>query len=458
MGLLYPVRFGVFCALAMRRAKDKMGNRRCKLACDRLFDRLAADAATGTDAGTYYVWYMAKGDNDHSDSAAACCTVTIAGSGEENKSGFKAENNVGDLEVSKMNVNGMDTLAKESTADGSTYEMKVSGKSYDEVVNNGGSQIKAKAQSMYRNLSDLSNLKELFLDISIFKIKDQTQTKITSTKNVIEMIFPFDMTDKFSPVFWRYHGNNAQAFSNNESKKDGTFYVEGAGVNAKIHTFSSEYSTFALTYSTTQVELVNPDSNSTTSVTPPTAESASPKQDTGTSYNPFTWITGTSSSSSGSGSSETPDLKVTGKGSSKGNYYKNGKGTVAYHSPAVSAKTKHITVPDTVKIGKKTYKVTEIVGYAFVGYDKLTTVTLGKNIKKLDKNAFGGAVKLRVVRIKTTKLTKKKIKGCFADSKVDTVIILKPAHGKFKYYKKIFTQKITGSAGALTVKKSKKNK
>ncbi len=33
---------------------------------------------TGTNAGTYYVWYKAKGDDKHTDSEAACVTVTIS--------------------------------------------------------------------------------------------------------------------------------------------------------------------------------------------------------------------------------------------------------------------------------------------------------------------------------------------------------------------------------------------
>ena len=33
---------------------------------------------TATDAGTYYVWYIVKGDDNHKDTAAACVTVTIA--------------------------------------------------------------------------------------------------------------------------------------------------------------------------------------------------------------------------------------------------------------------------------------------------------------------------------------------------------------------------------------------
>ena len=32
---------------------------------------------TGTEIGTYYVWYMVKGDENHIDSAPACVTVTI---------------------------------------------------------------------------------------------------------------------------------------------------------------------------------------------------------------------------------------------------------------------------------------------------------------------------------------------------------------------------------------------
>ena len=31
-----------------------------------------------TDAGTYYVWYKAVGDDNHTDSEAACVTVTIS--------------------------------------------------------------------------------------------------------------------------------------------------------------------------------------------------------------------------------------------------------------------------------------------------------------------------------------------------------------------------------------------
>lgn len=38
-----------------------------------------ASVPAKTDAGTYYVWYMAKGDETHNDSNPACVSVTIAG-------------------------------------------------------------------------------------------------------------------------------------------------------------------------------------------------------------------------------------------------------------------------------------------------------------------------------------------------------------------------------------------
>lgn len=45
MGLVYPVRFGGFCALTMRSAKDKMEAGRRELAHGRTDYRLDADAA-----------------------------------------------------------------------------------------------------------------------------------------------------------------------------------------------------------------------------------------------------------------------------------------------------------------------------------------------------------------------------------------------------------------------------
>ena len=41
-------------------------------------DKFAEAVPTGTDAGTYYVWYMVKGDGNHDDFSPVCIAVTIA--------------------------------------------------------------------------------------------------------------------------------------------------------------------------------------------------------------------------------------------------------------------------------------------------------------------------------------------------------------------------------------------
>jgi hypothetical protein len=85
---------------------------------------------------------------------------------------------------------------------------------------------------------------------------------------------------------------------------------------------------------------------------------------------------------------------------------------------------KTVTVPATVKIGGKTFKVTRIAAGAFKG-SKATKLV-----------------------VKTKKLTKKSVKGCLKGSKIKTVKVSlgkKSVNKKYvKKYKKIFTKKNAG--------------
>ena len=90
-----------------------------------------------------------------------------------------------------------------------------------------------------------------------------------------------------------------------------------------------------------------------------------------------------------------------------------------------------------------------------MGCDNLKSVTIGKNIKRIYPNVFDGAKKLKVLKIKSKKLTAKKIKNSLRNSAVEKVIILKSAQKKIKIYKEIFTKKIAGASHELTVAKSK---
>ena len=50
--------------------------------------------------------------------------------------------------------------------------------------------------------------------------------------------------------------------------------------------------------------------------------------------------------------------------------------------------TATVTVPATVKVNGKTYKVTTIAANAFTGNKKMKKITVGKNIDTIGKNAF----------------------------------------------------------------------
>ena len=109
--------------------------------------------------------------------------------------------------------------------------------------------------------------------------------------------------------------------------------------------------------------------------------------------------------------------------------------TVTYVAPTnKSAAT--LTVPDTVTINGKKYKVTEIKANAFKNNKKLKKITIGKNIKKIGKNAFSGCKNLKNVNIKTTKLTKKTV-GANAFKGINSKAKVKVPKSKLKDYKTI---------------------
>lgn len=120
-------------------------------------------------------------------------------------------------------------------------------------------------------------------------------------------------------------------------------------------------------------------------------------------------------------------------------------GEVTYtDSTATNATT--ITIPATIKLGGKTYKVVAIAAKAFTG-TKATKVTAGKNIQSMAKKAFTGS-KVKTVTLKTKKLTKKSARGAFAGSKVTKIIVnvgTKAQNKKYvKKYSKIFKRVQSG--------------
>lgn len=93
------------------------------------------------------------------------------------------------------------------------------------------------------------------------------------------------------------------------------------------------------------------------------------------------------------------DYKVTKKGNS-GN-------TVEYLGSSV--KKGAVIIPATVTLRGTTYKVTSIGKKAFAGNKILKKVVIGKNVRNIKSKAFYNCKKLKNIKIKTTKLTKKSV-------------------------------------------------
>ncbi|MCD7709196.1 MAG: leucine-rich repeat domain-containing protein [Clostridiales bacterium] len=94
------------------------------------------------------------------------------------------------------------------------------------------------------------------------------------------------------------------------------------------------------------------------------------------------------------------------------------------------------TIPATVTYGGTKYKVTAIAANAFSGNKNITSVTIGKNVKKIGNKAFKGCKKLKTVKINSTKLTsvgKNAFKGISSSAKIKV-----PSDYK-KAYKKLLT-------------------
>lgn len=109
------------------------------------------------------------------------------------------------------------------------------------------------------------------------------------------------------------------------------------------------------------------------------------------------------------------------------------KKTVAYS--VIDKNAKKIIIPDSIEIDEELYKVTKIKASSFVGCKRLTSVTIGKNVKEIGRNAFKDCKNLKSITVKSKvleKVGKNALKG--TSSKLKITIPKK----KQKVYKKLF--------------------
>ena len=109
-------------------------------------------------------------------------------------------------------------------------------------------------------------------------------------------------------------------------------------------------------------------------------------------------------------------------------------GTATYVAPSKKTATS-ATIPATVTVEGKSYKVTSIAANAFKNCKKLKKVTIGKNVKSIGAKAFYGCKALKTVNVKSTvlkKVGKSSLKGTAAK------LTVKVPKKQAKAYKKLF--------------------
>ena len=84
------------------------------------------------------------------------------------------------------------------------------------------------------------------------------------------------------------------------------------------------------------------------------------------------------------------------KDKATGTYEIKADGTAVFKKPAKAKAT--VSVPDTIRVKGFDVPVTAIADKAFNKDSKLTTITIGNNVKTIGKNAFSGCTKLKTVK------------------------------------------------------------
>lgn len=97
------------------------------------------------------------------------------------------------------------------------------------------------------------------------------------------------------------------------------------------------------------------------------------------------------------------------------------KKTVEY--VGTKSKKATITIPDTVKVKGKTYRVTKVGNYALANNKKVKTINVGKNVTVIGKGAFQNCTKLKTVVLQSKNLKKIGANAFENDKKLTKVVV-----------------------------------
>ena len=136
-------------------------------------------------------------------------------------------------------VGGLDEEAEairlESGAKDVTLSMFIESKTESKAAN--ADKIRAKA---------LPNQDIEYLDIRVESTVDSVKKTMDKTHTVLEIAIPYNFGGKESVMLYRYHDGKAALLTENDSEKDGTYYLDKE--NGYIHLYTDRFSTYAIGY------------------------------------------------------------------------------------------------------------------------------------------------------------------------------------------------------------------
>lgn len=115
----------------------------------------------------------------------------------------------------------------------------------------------------------------------------------------------------------------------------------------------------------------------------------------------------------------------------------------------INSEETEIAIPAAICIDGQTYPVTELASKAFKDNQRLESVTVGSNVKKIGREALSGCINLKKITIEGTAL---KSIGENAIKNIDAKTTIKCPKQQIKKYKKLFKGK-TGYEKTMKIKK-----
>ena len=171
--------------------------------------------------------------------------VTISGINTESKLEVKTEKEK-DLGIA---VGGLEQEAQaireeNPTATSVSVVMTVEYKSEEQIAEEAEEQEEVSPAKTIQKSAQEKNLE--FYEIKVEKTVGSDTTTLEETKNVMEIVIPYEKINKRGLIVYSYHDDSVRTFFESDTKSDGTFRLDKE--NKLVYVYANKFSTYAIGY------------------------------------------------------------------------------------------------------------------------------------------------------------------------------------------------------------------